>query len=87
MRERAGVTYVKPATIDPNFTDYGYPLTPVMQEIRRERRVELALQGYRLDDLMRWNGAKAFAGKRGRGAYFGKESLLYNSFTDEQKKN
>lgn len=85
LRERAGVTYVKPATIDPNFTDYGYPLTPVMQEIRRERRVELALQGYRLDDLMRWNGAKAFAGKRGRGAYFGKESLLYNSFTDEQK--
>ena len=48
LRERAGVTYVKPATIDPNFTDYGYPLTPVMQEIRRERRVELALQGLSL---------------------------------------
>jgi len=26
----------------------------LMNEIRRERRVELACEGYRLDDLMRW---------------------------------
>lgn len=86
LRERAGVTYVKPTTIDPHFTNYGYALTPNMQEIRRERRTELALQGYRRDDLMRWAGAKAFVGKRGRGAYLGTESVLYRSFSEEQRK-
>lgn len=85
LRERAGVTYVKPSVIDPNFTDYGYALTPNMQEIRRERRVELALQGYRLDDLMRWNGAKVIVGKRGRGAYLGHDGILYKSFSEEQQ--
>ncbi len=62
LRKRAGVDYITP-TKDIYFTDYGYELTPVMQEIRRERRVELALQGYRLDDLMRWAGAKVIMGK------------------------
>ena len=85
LRERAGVKYVKPVTVDPNFTDYGYALTPVLQEIRRERRVELALQGYRLDDLMRWGGAKVIVNKRGRGAYLGKDAVLYKSFTEEQQ--
>lgn len=85
LRERAGVKYIKPTTIDPHFTDYGYPLTPNMQEIRRERRVELALQGYRLDDLMRWRAAKVFVGKRGRGAYLGEDGVLYKSFSDEKK--
>lgn len=80
LRERAGVTYVKPAAIDPNFTDFGYPLTPNMQEIRRERRSELALQGYRLDDLMRWKAAKLIRNQRGRGAYLGHEEVLYKSF-------
>ncbi|GAO42709.1 RagB/SusD family nutrient uptake outer membrane protein [Flavihumibacter petaseus] len=30
----------------------------VLLEIRRERRVELALEGYRYDDLMRWEGGQ-----------------------------
>lgn len=79
LRERAGVAWVDPVH-DPNFTDYGYPLTPNMQEIRRERRSELALQGFRLDDILRWRGHKVIAGKRGRGAYFGKDGILYRSF-------
>ncbi|MGL4364153.1 MAG: RagB/SusD family nutrient uptake outer membrane protein [Bacteroidales bacterium] len=86
LRERAGVTYVKPTTIDPYFTNYGYPLSPNLQEIRRERRVELALQGYRLDDLMRWAGASVIAGKRGKGAYLGKDGILYKSFSPEAQK-
>ena len=53
LRERVGVTYVTPVK-DSYFTDFGYELTPVLQEIRRERRSELALQGFRLDDLLRW---------------------------------
>ena len=83
LRKRAGVDYVAPSK-DVNFTDYGYELTPLMQEIRRERRVELALQGYRLDDLMRWAGAKVVVGKRGRGAYLGEDGILYKSFTEDK---
>ena len=73
LRERAGVTYVKPNDMgkDPHFSDFGYELTPNMQEIRRERRSELALQGFRLDDLMRWKGEKLIVSQRGRGAYLG----------------
>lgn len=83
LRERAGVTYVKPTLVDPNFPFTG--LTPVLQEIRRERRSELSLQGFRLDDLMRWAGAGILKGLqgRGRGAYLGKDGILYQSFSPE----
>jgi len=33
----------------------------VLLEIRRERRVELALEGYRFDDLMRWHAGLLLA--------------------------
>ena len=76
LRERAGVTYIRPTQIDPNFTSFGYSLTPVMQEIRRERRAELAFQGFRQDDLMRWAGHKLIKGQRGLGAYLGTDGVL-----------
>lgn len=81
LRERAGVTYIKPTVVDINFPNFGYTLTPVMQEIRRERRSELALQGFRLNDLMRWAGAKLIIGQRGKGAYLGEDGVLYQSFS------
>lgn len=88
LRARAGVQYVTPVK-DNNFTDFGYELTPVLQEVRRERRSELALQGFRLDDLMRWKGDKLIVGKRGKGAYVGKpgdvESLLFKSFSPDNQ--
>lgn len=80
LRERAGVTYVAPAEVDPNFTDFGYAISANLQEIRRERRAELALQGFRLDDLMRWRAHKLIQGKRGTGAYFGTDGVLYKAF-------
>jgi hypothetical protein len=39
-------------------------------EIRRERRVELAFEGFRYDDLMRWNAGKLLE-KEPQGIYFG----------------
>lgn len=83
--ERAGVKYLAPAK-DANFTDFGYTLTPVLQEIRRERRSELALQGFRLDDLMRWKADKLIVGKRGKGAYVGDESILFKSYSPDNQK-
>ena len=84
LRERAGVKYLAPAK-DANFTDFGYTLTPILQEIRRERRSELALQGFRLDDLMRWKGDKLIVGKRGKGAYVGDESILFKSYSPDNQ--
>ena len=87
LRERAGVTYVKPTKADPNFPFTG--LSPVLQEIRRERRSELALQGFRLDDLMRWAVAGTLKGQdgRGRGAYLGEDGVLYKSFSPKGRES
>lgn len=38
---------------DPNWNFPG--LSPLLNEVRRERRVELACEGFRFDDLMRWS--------------------------------
>ena len=87
LRRRAGVDFDKSVSFatDPNFTAFGYTLTPNMQEIRRERRSELALQGFRLDDLMRWRGHMLIVNKRGKGAYIGYDkeegSTLYNAYS------
>lgn len=41
----------------------------VLLEIRRERRVEMALEGYRMDDLMRWAAGKVLE-EAPKGIYF-----------------
>lgn len=41
----------------------------VMLEIRRERRVEFAMEGYRHDDLMRWSAGKLLE-RIPKGMYF-----------------
>ena len=41
----------------------------VLREIRRERRIELALEGFRFDDLMRWHAGKLIE-KEPEGLYF-----------------
>ena len=55
-------------------TDPAYPfrdLDPVLQAVRRERRVELAAEGFRLDDIMRWAAADVLIkGKRPVGALY-----------------
>jgi hypothetical protein len=61
---------------DPAWPDDGYPLSPVLQEVRRERAVELAAEGHRLPDVMRWRAHNLFVGKRPRGT----------KYTDELKK-
>jgi hypothetical protein len=37
-----------------------YPVSPILREIRRERRVELAMEGYRYQDMMRWKAGNLF---------------------------
>ncbi len=70
LRERAGIA---PLNINVGHTDpnWNFPdLSPIINEIRRERRVELALEGYRFDDLMRWAAGDLIQGMKLKGARF-----------------
>ena len=56
LRDRVQMPHLTLApTLDP-YIDNLYVSTsnPLILEIRRERRVELAIEGFRFDDLMRW---------------------------------
>lgn len=57
---------------DPNWL---FPnLSPIINEVRRERHVEYGLEGYRFEDLMRWQAAdELIIGQRFKGAYFMQE--------------
>ena len=53
---------------DPN---WDFPsLSPIINEIRRERRVEFGCEGMRKDDLMRWRAHELFVNKRPKGVRF-----------------
>lgn len=61
LRDRVGMPHLTTEPMkDPKSIDYGYTVSPLIYEIRRERRIELITEGYRLDDLKRWNGMKVF---------------------------
>ena len=70
LRGRAGMPALQMAAItpDPNWPFSG--VSPLINEIRRERRVELAFEGFRFDDLCRWRGMSKIVGKRPLGAKF-----------------
>ena len=69
LRDRVGMPNLDLANIvaDPM---WDFPtLAPVINEIRRERKVELALEEFRWDDIARWAAAdELIIGKRPRGA-------------------
>ncbi|GAA5221322.1 RagB/SusD family nutrient uptake outer membrane protein [Membranihabitans marinus] len=54
LRDRVGMPHMDLANIpvDPRYVDDG--VSPLIVEIRRERRVELFAEGFRFDDIRRW---------------------------------
>ena len=68
LRDRVGMPNMILAdiTVDP---EWDFPaLSPIINEIRRERRVELAVEGFRWDDIARWAAAdELIVGKRPKG--------------------
>lgn len=70
LRQRAGISplQLNPAA-DPIMQKAFPNISSTLQEIRRERRVELALEGFRYDDLMRWKAGKLLE-KEPEGLYF-----------------
>lgn len=69
LRKRAGMPdfTVNAQQSDPNLVSYGYTISDALYEIRRERRVEMALEGFRDEDYMRWAAHALFKGKRPKG--------------------
>lgn len=57
-------------TIDPNWPNYGYNLSDILYEVRRERSVELMAEGFRGNDLYRWRAHELFDNDQPRGAYW-----------------
>lgn len=71
LRDRVGMPHLTMGvTMDPS-QEARYPgvSNPVLLEIRRERRIEFAMEGSRLDDLNRWNAGKLME-KEPVGMYF-----------------
>ncbi|OQP65590.1 RagB/SusD family nutrient uptake outer membrane protein [Niastella populi] len=71
LRARAGVA---PLTVNPGFTDPQMdPDIPssLIWEIRRERRVELMMDGFRYQDLMRWKKGTNMDSKVNPNVYLG----------------
>lgn len=69
LRQRVGMPNFAIQS-DPNrvsYADYGYPLSDELQEIRRERAVELGAEGFRYTDLMRWRAHNLLLSKRPKG--------------------
>ena len=60
LRDRVGMPHltVDVGFVDPNWPNWEIPVTPLINEIRRERRIESAAEGKRWDDLVRWKAGR-----------------------------
>jgi starch-binding outer membrane protein, SusD/RagB family len=89
LRDRVGMPHLMlSAPIDPiesaKFPNVSGSLQGLIYEIRRERRVELAFEGQRVDDLMRWDAGK-FLENEQQGIYFsslGKKDMTGDGIED-----
>lgn len=79
LRSRVGMPSLKLDNIE-NDPNWDFPsLSPIINEIRRERRIELALEGHRWDDIARWAAAdELIIGQRPKG--FKASQLSSNPF-------
>lgn len=89
LRDRVGMIHMPLSpVIDPvqnaRYTSANSSQRAALLEIRRERRVELALEGYRYDDIARWNAGKLLE-KEQEGIYFaglGKHDVTGDGISD-----
>jgi starch-binding outer membrane protein, SusD/RagB family len=66
LRDRVNMPHMN-ATInfvDPNWPNWEVPVSPLINEIRRERRIETCGEGRRWDDLVRWKAGKVLEGEK-----------------------
>lgn len=60
LRDRVGMPHlsVDVGFVDPKWPEWEVPVSPLINEIRRERRLETCAEGARWDDLVRWKAGK-----------------------------
>lgn len=60
LRDRVNMPHltVDVGFVDPDWPDWEVPVSPLINEIRRERRIETCGEGIRWDDLVRWRAGK-----------------------------
>lgn len=92
LRDRVGMPHLSLSVgfVDSKWPNWGYDLSPLLQEIRRERRVELAGEGFRFGDLKRWaagkllNNVQTYVGKFTKNADGEwKQAIIYGNYTNE----
>lgn len=66
LRERAGVKSIYPTVADQYMVEYfqGKVTDPVILEVRRERGIELTMEGQRYNDIMRWKQGELLTRQR-----------------------
>ena len=81
LRNRVGMPNLNIANITPD-TNWEFPdLSPVINEIRRERKIELALERFRWDDIARWAAAdELIVGRRPTGSKVSQYAIKPTSF-------
>ncbi|WP_155283911.1 RagB/SusD family nutrient uptake outer membrane protein [Capnocytophaga felis] len=85
LRKRVGMPDLNLNAIDKD-TNWQFPtLSPIINEVRRERRVELAIEGYRHDDIWRWAAAdELIVGWKPKGAKKSQfQSFINADFTQQ----
>ncbi|MCE8620943.1 RagB/SusD family nutrient uptake outer membrane protein [Bacteroides fragilis] len=83
LRKRAHVSDMKIAEINSSFDPKrDDDVDPVLWEIRRERRVELMAEGFRLKDIRRWKKGE-YLNKIPKGVYLSKTDLEDNRHQTE----
>lgn len=87
LRDRVAMPHIQYPIpfVDPAWPAWEMPVSPLINEIRRERRVELACEGFRWYDLCRWKAGKLLENTK---TYLGARdpetaaySVLYPGFT------
>jgi starch-binding outer membrane protein, SusD/RagB family len=60
LRDRVGMPHmnINVGFVDPNWPNWEVPVSALINEIRRERRIELCGEGSRWDDITRWKAGK-----------------------------
>lgn len=79
LRDRVEMPYLTTAIqfTDPDWPNWEIPVTSLINEIRRERRIELASEGFRFDDLRRWKAGKLLENPK---TYLGARDPSTNSY-------
>ena len=89
LRDRVGMPHltVDVGFVDPNWPDWEVPVSPLINEIRRERRIELTSECLRWDDLCRWKAGKRLEDpltiRGARDPETGQYKEIYPGFTRE----